>query len=548
MIEERIVELMADMVALKSRTGTKEENLASDYIFHFIRELEYFREHPQMCGNSLVEGDHLQRHIPYGLIEGNSKNTVLLMGHFDVVDEGDYGDARELAFRPGRELEAALVKKPMTALQQEDMISGQWIWGKGTADMKGGLAIHMALLEEYSRQALEGTLEGSVLFLAVPDEESYSAGMRYGAKLLSHLKREYELNYKLLINPEPTDLVEGKQVMYLGTVGQTMPVVMVQGITSHIGHCFDGFHPLSILTGIFRKTNGSLDFVDSYEQEATMPPTWLKLRDLKEVYDVSVPSRASGYFTVLSLYSGPDVILNKLQEIAIKVCQEEEEKLEHTYEAYKKLNQFEKKEKLEYHPKVYTFGQLIEKLKIEKGTKFVGYYQDLYQQVKEMVFEGRMNFPDATEWLMGKVLDFANIKEPTVLLSFSPPYYPAVNGNEVEGKEGTARKAYQFAAQCSEQLGQPLTYQNFFMGISDNSYSSVPSSVHGEDIVKVTPLWGEIYAIDFMSAWNVNCPAIIYGPIGREYHKWSERVHRDSLTRIVPETTRKLISFAWNMD
>ncbi len=30
--------------------------------------------------------------------------------------------------------------------------SGEWIWGRGVADMKGGLAIHAALFEQYVKQ------------------------------------------------------------------------------------------------------------------------------------------------------------------------------------------------------------------------------------------------------------------------------------------------------------------------------------------------------------------------------------------------------------
>ena len=167
--------------------------------------------------------------------------------------------------------------------------------------------------------------------------------------------------------------------------------------------------------------------------------------------------------------------------------------------------------------------------------------------MKETVISGQMNYPDATEYLMGKVLDFANIKEPVVLLAFAPPYYPAVNSNQVHGKEETASKVFQVANEISTKLGQPLDYQNFFMGISDNSYGAVPSGVEGEDIVKVTPLWGDIYSIDFMSIWNVNVPAVIYGPVGRDYHKWAERVNRDSLVRIVPETTHRLIQYGWEL-
>ena len=34
--------------------------------------------------------------------------------------------------------------------------------------MKGGLAIHAALFEQYAKQALDGTLEGSIMFMPVP--------------------------------------------------------------------------------------------------------------------------------------------------------------------------------------------------------------------------------------------------------------------------------------------------------------------------------------------------------------------------------------------
>lgn len=287
--EQKILKILTELTALKSRSGTTDENLASDYIYEYIKGLDYFREHEKDCNLVAIGEDPMGRHIPYGLIRGKSGNTVILTGHFDVVDEFDYGEARPLAFTIGEELESALRKNPMTEEQERDMNSGEWIWAKGAADMKGGLAIHMALMEEFSRKALAGQLEGSVLFMAVPDEESYSRGMRAAADLLADIKEKNGLNYKLLINPEPTDLVDDNQIMFLGTVGKTMPVIMVQGISSHIGHCFDGFNPLSVLTAVYQQTNGSLVFADSYMDEATMPPTWLKMRDLKNVYDVSIP-------------------------------------------------------------------------------------------------------------------------------------------------------------------------------------------------------------------------------------------------------------------
>ena len=144
-METEILKILTELVALKSRTGTSAENLASDYIYNFISSLEYFRAHSENCGLVAIESDPMKRHIPYGLIQGKSGDTVILSGHFDVVDEFDYGDAREIAYNIGEELENALKKNTMTEEQKQDMESGEWIWAKGAADMKGGLAIHMAL-------------------------------------------------------------------------------------------------------------------------------------------------------------------------------------------------------------------------------------------------------------------------------------------------------------------------------------------------------------------------------------------------------------------
>ncbi len=58
------------------------------------------------------------------------------------------------------------------------------------------------------------------MFMPVPDEESYSAGMRNGVQILKQFKEKYGLNYKLLIDPEPTADKEELQIMSLGTVGK----------------------------------------------------------------------------------------------------------------------------------------------------------------------------------------------------------------------------------------------------------------------------------------------------------------------------------------
>ena len=56
----------------------------------------------------------------------------------------------------------------------KDFKSGEWIFGRGTADMKFGIALEMEILREFSENR---DFKGSLMFLAVPGEESNSEGM-----------------------------------------------------------------------------------------------------------------------------------------------------------------------------------------------------------------------------------------------------------------------------------------------------------------------------------------------------------------------------------
>ncbi len=229
--------------------------------------------------------------------------------------------------------------------------------------MKGGDALNMALTEKYAEEAVKGTLEGSVLFMAVPDEESYSAGIRSGIEAVKDLKARYDLNCKILVCTEPAAEMGDNQVMSLGTVGKLMPVVITQGKVAHVGHCFNGISGLNMLAGVYQRTNGSLDFSDEFEGEATMPPTWSNMRDMKITYDASLPYRGYGYFTVLNLSTTPDEVMGKLKNICVEVFEEEVKKLNDTYQTFKTMNKFHTKEKLEYETCVMTFEELCNDLK-----------------------------------------------------------------------------------------------------------------------------------------------------------------------------------------
>lgn len=548
-MQERIMQILTELVALKSVSDTDAEILPAEWFEKFFSEIPYFQKNHQDMGLYEIPNDPHHRKIPYAFLKGQTTDTVLFSGHFDVVSTEEYGKAEPWAYDlTTSNLEKCLADMPLGEAARADLASGEWIWGRGTADMKGGLAIHAALFEQYAEDALQGTLPGSILFIPVPDEESYSTGMRHAAEILKQFREKYRLNYKLYICPEPTADQDMQQIMSLGTIGKVMPAVLVQGKKGHIGHCYEGFSALGILSEIYLKTNGNLEFSDVCKGEASPPPTWGLMRDMKKSYDASIPHRGSGYFTVLTFETTPEEIMAKLKTICLQAFEHQVEKLNNEYQQFKVNCAAESKEQIYYEPYVLTFQELCEYAKQKDAQKFEEFYQKTYAEMIEKIGRNELNFPSATLEMMERVLDFSQILVPVIILGFAPPYYPQTHSDLVEGKEGYGTKAFRLIKERSaEEFGQVVLAENYFTGISDLSYGAVTSHFDYAKYSQNTPLWGDSYQIDLDTIEANAIPGIIYGPIGRNYHQYVERVNKKSLLEIVPQVTKELVEYMWTI-
>lgn len=546
-MRERIYEILSELIAMKSLTGTAAEREPAEWFASFFRAMPYFRAHGELTGLYEIPNDPCGRAIPYALLLGRQTETVVLSGHFDVVSSEEYGAAEEYAYRLGDPaLEKLLAEMPLTPCQRADLASGEWLWGRGTADMKGGLAVHAALFERFAAQAQAGTLPGSLLFLPVPDEESYSAGMRAAAHILRTLQERYHLNYRLLIDPEPTPDPNGVQVLSLGSVGKLMPVIYVQGKKAHVGRCYEGFSALSVLTDVYQHTNGSLDLCDVCDGAASVPPAWANLRDRKSGYDVSLPDRAAGYFTLLTLRTTPEQALDRLKAICTESFTRQRDKLRGEFAAFSRLCATPPVGGVDYEPRVLTFCELCALARERGADAFDAFFRTHLREAERQVGSGACGFPDATVNLVEAVLDYSRLRIPVVVIAFAPPYYPPVHADRVPGKEGRGTQAYRFLREASARgFGQRLAAENYFMGISDLSYSAVTERFDYGCFSANAPLWGDAYRLDFEAFAKIAIPGIIYGPIGREYHTFAERVNKHSLFDVLPETTRALIEHEW---
>ncbi len=327
-LRECIYHHLKELVAIPSISNTKEESLAADYLAKSLAEQDYFRANPGLCGQFPIEGDPLGRTVAYGLVRGTGRRTVILTGHYDVVDTEEYGEFRKYAYdveawknASGPELEGLL--EMLTPEAREDFCSGEWLFGRGVNDMKGGLAVGLAVTGWFGGRVLEGRgLEGNILFLSVPDEEAYSAGMRGAVPLFVDLARRYDLDYACLLDLEPCFDEGGGQQVFIGSVGKMLPAVLVQGAKAHVVEAFKGLNAVGVLARLFLETELAPEFAEVCEGELCPPPTWFNLRDRKEGYDVSVPLRAGGYMSVLGFQKTAETLMERLVELGRKAFSE----------------------------------------------------------------------------------------------------------------------------------------------------------------------------------------------------------------------------------
>ena len=588
-MEKQITDILRNLMACASVTHTEKETVAETWMLDFFRKQSYFQTYPERCGLFPIPGDPLHRNTVWALVKCDGEDneeydgkapengltaeedinaiqtagqrpTVIFMGHHDVVPADVYGDAAPWAFDLDN-IAAHLNKENLSAEAYTDLLSGEWLFGRGCCDMLGGTAVQMALLAEQAEKVLQKTDKsektqneknvmadkpvktlrpnpdeavvddedekglfgpgkadtcGSLLFLSVPDEESFSTGMRGSLSLLEGLEEQFNLDYRLVICAEPNQrLADGKtQVVYSGSIGKLLPVVLVQGKLVQVGSYREGVNPLGILSRVVAVTEGDETFTERYGEEVSVPPVWMYLRDLKEGYDFSLPKRAAGYCNVLTFQKTPAQVmayfLGKIKGVLEEVS----------------------------HPvTVMTWVTLWQQAKQHSG--FEKFWQETERKKRELLQEEHKTFPEVTLWLMQRTLDFLNFDQPAVVFGFAPPYYPAVRSEEM--KDAARFAVYKKALSALQEV----EIKTYFPGVSDCSYCGIPEGTQNPVYQVNTPLWGNEYHFAVDALARLQIPFFLFGPWGRDLHQAGERVNRYSLTEEYPAVLRKLLHCVW---
>ncbi len=563
-MKELIERYVRKLVKIPGISNTETEKVCADYIAEELAKQPYFKENPEQTGKYLLPGDSFGRSVPWGLVKGNGKSgkTIILIGHYDVVDTEEYGNDRALAYDIEKWEDLVKAGKDLPGMPEEvkeDFLSGDWMFGRGTADMKGGLSVGMALLDWYGK--LVGAT-GNLLFVTVPDEEGYSAGMRGAVPFLNELKDRFGLEYTALIDLEPASMEDGAKTIYTGSVGKTMPAVLVQGVKAHVLNCFQGVSSVGVLSSFFMKTELASEFAEKSATEICPPPTWFCLRDRKEGYDVSVPFRAGGYMSMLGFEKTPDEVIKRLKVLGKEGFEEYARRMEEQWKAVNKngaetvasVTQKESKASEEdadlveedkgfvcpgaaaaAKAEVLTISELISYCRKEQGESFTNWLSEAYEAQKARLDHGETNFPSATLDFMEQLLNQSKISGPVMLLGFAPPFYPAVDSGE-EGK-----LLFEEMKKAAEKEGVSLKCHEYFCGISDLSYCGGMDKEELAAYAAQTPLWGSAYAMDIEAMAKLKIPSMLFGPWGKDIHTRWERVNKVSLYEKTPAVLKNFI-------
>ncbi|NRD77851.1 M20/M25/M40 family metallo-hydrolase [Bacillus sp. BRMEA1] len=530
---ESIYQTLLKFCRVKSVTDSEGEKEAPQFLYEELNKLPYFQKNPKHLSIQPIQGDRLGRSNLYAWIKAEKPvaKTIILMGHFDVVDTDVCGNLKAEAFDPVNYTKL-MENEDISEEARIDLESGKWIFGRGTADMKCGLIVQAAVLEEFSRHP--ELLDVNLLFMAVADEENNACGIQEGVRYLAKLKKEgYE--FLCCIDSEPSITLENKECawIHLGTIGMYTPFTFVLGRETHVGEYFEGLPASLIAFKLGGLLEGSSSFAETFKEVTYPPLTCLKVYDLKPTYSVTVIERIAMYYNSLFVTMTPDE-LQAMMKTAAKIA------LGSALEDYHKswLEKRTHSEKKQFNPQVIEYRELAELAERKSGIS-----------KQKMASEFLNSLPNCLELqdrgirLVNHLVDAAGLIGPAVIIGFLPPYCPSgFNERKTAQELKIIETVEQLVVLAKNQYHQSISIGEIYEGISDLSefaYKGTARDIH--TLSRNFPGWGTDFEYPFEQSKYLDIPVVNLGPIGKDAHKKTERLYLPYALEVLPKLLKEMI-------
>jgi arginine utilization protein RocB len=535
-LKDKIYVTLKQLVAVPSISGTVGEKHAAEKINEMISEMPYFKANGEKYGLEAIDNDPAGRAFVWAMVDGReeSPNTVLLTAHLDVVDIEGYGHLQPVAFDI-EECTSRIGELELDKEARQDLESGQWIFGRGTADIKSGIASFIEIMRELSETR---DFKGKVIFLAVPGEESNSEGMIASIPFLLKLQQEEGVNFVGAVVSEcsiPKNDAEDFKRIYTGSVGKIMPMFFCSGKETRASEPFQGLNPVSLVSEINRRLEENTDFCDSTGSQTTPPPVVLKQTDLKKLYSVQTPAYAVSYYNMMTLTKTITQLTEDLAILAmetfVKVLMDTEEKRYIYGEMSGEVHY------TDIEPCVMTYHKLLSKVTdSDKG------FQNRLKDKIELWKNLNMDSQTIAINIVKETYESCPKKRPMVVISYIPPYYPHIQLDSSSGKGAGLNKAVDDMIKCAAEIyGEKIVKEQFFMGISDLSYTGIGDDQDLDSLSSNIVGYGSSYDLQLEALSILDIPGIVFGGEGKDIHKSTERLNVRYSLEVVPELYKKLI-------
>lgn len=519
---EKLRQLLCELVSWDSRTLTEGERFFSWKLQHKLSSMKYFMEHPDQI--TLIDAG-LGRHSVHALYKHEkAQETIVLLSHFDTVHTEEYGALEPLAFYPEeltQKMAEGAAELPEAA--RIDAESGNYLFGRGTMDMKMGLALHMQLIEKASIEKWPVNL----LLCTVPDEEVNSSGMRASVSELVRLQEEEGYRFKLFLNGEPSfsqSPSDTKEYIYSGTIGKIMPAALFYGKETHVGEPLKGITADFMASYLTSAMEWNPLFRETDQGETTPLPVTLQQKDLKLHYSTQTPQRAAALYNVFMFKRTAAEVMDLFEQVAAEAMNECNE----AYEAVCRRENAEPVGKI----RVMRFQELLQYAEEKLGAAEVARLK------QEVLLKDDADDREQSIGIVDSLMIECQELGPAVVLFYAPPYYPAVNTSN----HPLVQDSIQFLQERAKVFDLPIEQVHYFNGICDLSYVHyIDEADHWKAFARNTPVYGETYSIPFEEMRRLTAPVLNVGPFGKDAHQKTERVHVDSAFKEMPVLIEQLV-------
>lgn len=538
---DSLYKFLIEFCKIKSIVGSDNgENQAADFLYDKFKQLEYFKQNPSNIWFDSLEDDLLNRKNFCAFIEAKNKTnkTIVFIGHIDVVNTDVCGEMSDLAFNPVEYTEK-LKTLNLDEDISKDLLSGDWLFGRGVSDMKSGLTVLSAIFSELSMNT--DTIECNYMLLGLADEENNGFGIHQAIKMMDKMKREKSLEFICCIDSEPTITGEEKDIprVYLGTIGCATPFAFFIGKESHVGEYFEGINSSLIASYFNVSVEGDYNTSDTWKGVNYSPLTCLKIQELRDGYSVTLPERTVACYNIL-------MVQRKASDILMYFAEKSEIALQNSINHVKRNRDYlfnngsTSLPEIDYKYRIIYYSELIEMVEKITGRS----HNDLALEILKDV-DYLKDSQERGIYLVNKFVDIAGVDGLTVIIGFLSPYcQPRVNYGKKIGEIAIRKSVALLQDWYSSQYNKPFIVSEIYEGISDMSELGFQESDEELSIIK-NNLVG--YNVEIKTPFNymksLDVPVINIGPVGKDAHKMTERVYLPYTFNILPLKIKKFIEF-----